>query len=101
MQEIEDERWRQAARALQMDLVGADGKIVPNESGTQGDAMRGRIDGHRLNVRHGAHDASDRTTVLDVVLRRSLLLGLATQVYRDPRQRRTAMASCLGPSSPD
>ena len=30
------------------------------------------------------YDASDRTTVLDVALRRSLLLGLETQVYRDP-----------------
>jgi hypothetical protein len=84
MQEIEDERWRRAARALQMDLVAADGKIVPNERGTQGDAMRGRIDGRRINVRYGARDASDRTTVIAVALRRTLLLGLETQVYRDP-----------------
>src|SRR5258708_1046408 len=69
MQQIEDERWRQAARMLELDLVGADGKIVPNERGAQGDAMRGRIDGQRIHVRYGARDARDRTTVLDVVLR--------------------------------
>jgi hypothetical protein len=84
MQPIEDERWRQAARTLQLDLVGADGKTVPNERGTQADAMRGRIDGQRIQVRHGARDAGDGTTALDVVLRHNLLLGLETQVYRDP-----------------
>ena len=46
--------------------------------------MRGRVDGHRIHVRYGVRDASDRITVLDVVLRRSLLFGLETQVYRDP-----------------
>jgi hypothetical protein len=84
MQQIDDERWRLAARTLQLELVGADGKVVPNERGTQGDAMRGRIDGYRVHVRYGARDASDRITVLDIALRRNLLLGLASQVYRDP-----------------
>lgn len=84
MQEVEDVHWRQAARTLQLDLVGADGKIVPNERGTQGDAMRGRVDGHRVHVRYGAREAGERTTAIDVVLRRNLLLGLEAHVYRDP-----------------
>jgi hypothetical protein len=84
MQEIDDERWRQAARTMQLDLVGADGKVVPNERGAQVDAMRGRIDGRRIHVRHGVRDTSDRTTAIDVALRYGLLLGLETQVYRDP-----------------
>jgi hypothetical protein len=84
MQEIEDKRWRHAARTLRLDLVGADGKIVPNERGTQGHSMRGRIEDHRVRLRYGAHDARDRTAVLDVALRRNLLLGLETHVYRDP-----------------
>ena len=84
MQEIEDERWRQAARALKLDLVGADGQVVPNERGTQGDAMRGRVDGQRVIVRYGAHHTREQTTAIDVVLRRNLLLGLQAHVYRDP-----------------
>jgi hypothetical protein len=84
MQEIEDERWRHAARTLQLDLIGADGKTVPNERGTQADAMRGRVDGQRIRVRYGVRDARDRTTALDIALRHSLLLGLEAHVYRDP-----------------
>jgi hypothetical protein len=87
LQEIDDRRWRQAARALKLDLIGADGNVVAGEGATQGvtqgDAMRGRIDGYRVDVRHGASMGRDRTTFVDVVLPRGLLLGLEAPVYRD------------------
>ena len=94
MREIDDDRWRQAARTLKLDLVGQDGKVVPNDRGAQVDAMRGRVDGQRVHVRHGVRDPGDRTTAIDVALRHNLLLGLETQVYRDPRPHRTGTASC-------
>jgi hypothetical protein len=84
MQEIDDERWRLAARTLQLDLVGDDGKVVPNERGTQSAAMRGRVDALRVHVRYGVNDPRDRITVVNVTLRRRLFLGLETQVYRNP-----------------
>jgi len=84
VQEIEDERWRLAARALELDLVDDDGKIVPNERGTQAHAMRGRVGNRQVGVRYGATDPRDRITAIDVTLRRPLLLGMATQVYRNP-----------------
>lgn len=84
MQEIEDERWRLAARSLELELVDDEGKVVPNEQGTQAHAMRGRVEDRRVSIRYGATDPRDRITVVEVMLRRPLLLGMATQVYRDP-----------------
>ncbi len=46
--------------------------------------MRGRVEDRRVGVRYGATDPRDRITAIDVTLRRPLLLGIATQVYRDP-----------------
>jgi hypothetical protein len=87
LQEIEDERWREAARILHLEFVDADGTVVPTDRATQADRLRGRVDGRRLRMRYGLRSASDRTTVLDVRLRRPLLLGLAAHAYRDPAPR--------------
>ena len=84
MKSIDDERWRLAARALDVELVGPQGHVVPADQATQADRMRGRVRGRRVRVRHGLQDAADRTTVIDVTLRRPLLLGLEAHAYLDP-----------------
>jgi hypothetical protein len=80
MKEIEDKRWRQAASALGLKLLDADGRTVSHKAATRDETMRGALNGCAVSVEYRRG-----ITMVDVRLVRSLALGAKVQVSAPPR----------------
>lgn len=85
MKDIEAKRWRQAASALGLTLVDAEGRKVSHKYATQEHSMRGSLEGREVVVRYGQRSIDDGITVIEVRTARSLRLGLKIQVSAPPK----------------
>jgi len=85
MTDFEDQRWRQAAIMLGLDLVDAAGKRVKPARATRSHSMRGLVNGRRIRVQYGTQGRRNGITAIESPLDRSLLLGLGVQVSAPAR----------------
>lgn len=80
MRDVEDDRWRQAASALGLVLVDAEGRSISHKRATRANSMRGTLNGREVLVGHGRG-----ITTIDVRLARPLVLGAKVQVSAPPK----------------
>jgi len=88
IKDYEDAQWRAAAESLGLELWSSRGKKVKKAKGTRAHEMRGAIDGFAVRVRYGLRSLDDGVTVIEVTLKRPLMLGFIYRVSSPPRDYR-------------